>query len=54
MLISAGASAPEEVVGACVELLKERYDAQVESRDVRTEKVHFQLPRELRDILANS
>jgi 4-hydroxy-3-methylbut-2-enyl diphosphate reductase len=52
LLITAGASAPEEVVEECVNHLRERFDAQVESRTVREEHVSFPLPRELR-VLAN-
>jgi 4-hydroxy-3-methylbut-2-en-1-yl diphosphate reductase len=52
VLITAGASAPEEVVQECVEYLQERYDATVESRTVREEHVNFPLPRELR-VLVN-
>jgi 4-hydroxy-3-methylbut-2-enyl diphosphate reductase len=48
VLITAGASAPEEVVEECVDLLRERYGATVESRTVREEHVSFPLPRELR------
>ena len=48
VLITAGASAPEEVVEACVDYLKARYAATVESRTVREEHVSFPLPRELR------
>jgi 4-hydroxy-3-methylbut-2-en-1-yl diphosphate reductase len=48
VLITAGASAPEEVVQECVEFLQERYGAEVESRTVREEHVNFPLPRELR------
>ena len=48
MLITAGASAPEEVVEECVDYLQERYGATVESRTVREEHVSFPLPRELR------
>jgi 4-hydroxy-3-methylbut-2-enyl diphosphate reductase len=48
VLITAGASAPEEVVQQCVALLQERYGATVESRTVREEHVSFPLPRELR------
>jgi 4-hydroxy-3-methylbut-2-en-1-yl diphosphate reductase len=52
VLITAGASAPEEVVQECVEFLQQRYGAEVESRTVREEHVNFPLPRELR-VLAN-
>lgn len=48
VLITAGASAPEEVVQECVSFLCERYGAAVESRTVREEHVQFPLPRELR------
>jgi 4-hydroxy-3-methylbut-2-enyl diphosphate reductase len=48
VLVTAGASAPEEVVEECVALLKKRYGATVESRTVREEHVSFPLPRELR------
>ncbi len=48
VLITAGASAPEEVVEECVDYLKRRYGATVESRTVREEHVSFPLPRELR------
>ncbi len=52
VLITAGASAPEEVVQDCVEWLRQRYGATVESRTVREEHVSFPLPRELR-VLTN-
>jgi 4-hydroxy-3-methylbut-2-enyl diphosphate reductase len=48
LLITAGASAPEEVVEECVAHLQRRYGAMVESRTVREEHVSFPLPRELR------
>jgi 4-hydroxy-3-methylbut-2-enyl diphosphate reductase len=52
VVITAGASAPESVVEQCVEYLQRRYGAQVESRSLRQEDVHFPLPRELRNIEA--
>jgi 4-hydroxy-3-methylbut-2-enyl diphosphate reductase len=52
VLITAGASAPEEMVQECVDRLKARYGASVESRTVREEHVNFPLPRELRLISA--
>jgi 4-hydroxy-3-methylbut-2-enyl diphosphate reductase len=52
VLITAGASAPEEVVEVCVDHLRDRYGAAVESRTVREEHVSFPLPRELR-VLVN-
>lgn len=48
VLITAGASAPESVVQECVEYLCDRFGAEVESRTIRNEEVHFQLPVELR------
>jgi 4-hydroxy-3-methylbut-2-enyl diphosphate reductase len=48
VLITAGAIAPEDGVVECVDYLRERYGAEVESRTVREEHVHFPLPRELR------
>jgi 4-hydroxy-3-methylbut-2-en-1-yl diphosphate reductase len=53
VLITAGASAPEDVVVECVEHLKRRFGAKVESRTTREEHVHFPLPKELR-ILSTS
>jgi 4-hydroxy-3-methylbut-2-enyl diphosphate reductase len=50
VVITAGASAPESVVEECIEYLKRRYDARIESRALRLEDVHFPLPRELRGI----
>ena len=52
VLVTAGASAPEEVVEECVAHLRERYGATVESRTVREEHVSFPLPRELRVLAA--
>ncbi len=48
VLITAGASAPEEVVEECVAYLREKFGATVESRTIRDEHVSFPLPRELR------
>ena len=48
VLVTAGASAPEEHVQACVEYLRQKFGASVESRVVREEHVSFPLPRELR------
>jgi 4-hydroxy-3-methylbut-2-enyl diphosphate reductase len=52
VLITAGASAPEDVVEECVRHLCERFGATVEERTVREEHVSFPLPRELR-VLTN-
>jgi 4-hydroxy-3-methylbut-2-enyl diphosphate reductase len=48
VLITAGASAPEEVVTECVTYLQRHFGATVENRTVREEHVSFPLPRELR------
>lgn len=48
VLITAGASAPEEHVQDCVDYFKTNFAAEVESRVVREEHVSFPLPRELR------
>jgi 4-hydroxy-3-methylbut-2-enyl diphosphate reductase len=48
VLVTAGASAPEEMVEECVRHLRDRFGASVQSRTVREEHVSFPLPRELR------
>ncbi len=48
VLVTAGASAPEVVVDAVLELLRERFGATVQPRLLRQEDVSFPLPRELR------
>ena len=48
VLMTAGASAPEDVVEECVNYLRRRYSAEVETRTVREEHVNFPLPHELR------
>jgi 4-hydroxy-3-methylbut-2-enyl diphosphate reductase len=53
VLITAGASAPEDVVEECVAHLQEKYGATVETRTVREEHVSFPLPRELRVVSAS-
>ncbi len=50
VLITAGASAPEVVVQECVEFLRARFGATVDEITVRHEDVHFQVPRELRQL----
>ncbi len=47
VLITAGASAPEDVVLGCVEHIRKKYNGTVENRVVREENVNFALPREL-------
>lgn len=50
VLITAGASAPETVVQACINWLKEKFNATVELRNIREENVHFPLPKPLRKL----
>ncbi len=47
VLITAGASAPEDVVLGCVEHIRKKYHGTVENRVIREENVNFALPREL-------
>jgi 4-hydroxy-3-methylbut-2-en-1-yl diphosphate reductase len=55
VLVTAGASAPEENVQEVIDFLRRRFNATVETRTVREEHVSFPLPRELRNlpVLAN-
>ncbi len=53
VLVTAGASAPEEHVQDCIEYLRTKFGATVETRTVREEDVSFPLPRELR-VLSNA
>ncbi len=48
VLLTAGASAPEEHVQDCANRLIDRFGATVEHRSVREEHVSFPLPKELR------
>ncbi len=50
VLVTAGASAPEDVVQQCVDYLQHHYGATVETRTIREEDVSFQLPKELRSL----
>jgi 4-hydroxy-3-methylbut-2-enyl diphosphate reductase len=50
VLVTAGASAPEVVVEACLDWLRDRFGATVEPRSIREESVSFPLPRELRSV----
>ncbi|MDR3638738.1 MAG: 4-hydroxy-3-methylbut-2-enyl diphosphate reductase [Isosphaeraceae bacterium] len=51
VLITAGASAPEDVVQECIEYLQRRFGATVHEEWVREENVHFPLPKSLRELL---
>jgi 4-hydroxy-3-methylbut-2-enyl diphosphate reductase len=48
VILTAGASAPGELVWTCLEFLRERFGAEVQERNFRREEVQFPLPRELR------
>ena len=48
VLITAGASAPEQVVQDCIEWLMSRYGATLDEVTTREEHVSFPLPKELR------
>src|SRR5262249_7731482 len=48
VLVTAGASAPEENVQAVADYLRDRFGAELEERTVREEHVRFPLPKELR------
>jgi 4-hydroxy-3-methylbut-2-en-1-yl diphosphate reductase len=52
VLVTAGASAPEQVVEQCLDWLRQHFDAKVEPRSMREENVSFPLPRELRSLAA--
>ncbi|WP_039962600.1 4-hydroxy-3-methylbut-2-enyl diphosphate reductase [Rhodopirellula europaea] len=52
VLITAGASAPESVVQATIDWLKENFDASVDTQVVREEDVQFPLPKALRAFAA--
>ncbi len=50
VLVTAGASAPEDIVQECVGYLKRQFSATVETRTIRDEDVSFNLPKELRSL----
>ena len=51
VLITAGASAPEQVVQECIDYLETNFGATIHEETVRTESVHFPLPKSLRQLL---
>ncbi len=51
ILITAGASAPEDVVQECLDYLQKQYNATIQEEWVREESVHFPLPKTLRELL---
>jgi 4-hydroxy-3-methylbut-2-enyl diphosphate reductase len=54
VLITAGASAPEDVVHQVIEYLQQTYGASIREEHVREEDVHFPLPKSLRELLPAS
>jgi 4-hydroxy-3-methylbut-2-enyl diphosphate reductase len=50
VLVTAGASAPEENVQEVIDYLRKQFGATVETRTVREEHVSFPLPKELRGL----
>jgi 4-hydroxy-3-methylbut-2-enyl diphosphate reductase len=54
VLITAGASAPEQVVREVIEYIEQSYGASVDEAFVRRESVQFPLPRELRTLVAQA
>ncbi len=51
VLITAGASAPEDVVQECIEFIQATFGATIVEEWVREENVHFPLPKSLRELL---
>ena len=49
VLLTAGASAPEDLVDACLKLLDNEFGIDIEERSTLEEHVFFPLPIELRD-----
>jgi 4-hydroxy-3-methylbut-2-enyl diphosphate reductase len=54
VLITAGASAPEDVVQECIAYLQTQFGATIVEEWVREESVHFPLPKSLRELLPPS
>ncbi|MBV8231875.1 MAG: 4-hydroxy-3-methylbut-2-enyl diphosphate reductase [Planctomycetaceae bacterium] len=54
VLITAGASAPEDVVQECITYLQRSFGATIQEEWVREENVHFPLPKSLRELLPAS
>ena len=50
--ITAGASAPEQLVNEVIDALKARYDVHIDIVSTATENIAFNVPRELRDVRA--
>lgn len=54
VLVTAGASAPEEVVRECLDFLENEFDAVIDEQSIRDEKVLFPLPKPLRPFAQNA
>lgn len=54
VVVTAGASAPDEVVQECLRYLEDKFGASIESRVIREEHVAFPLPKELRVLARES
>jgi len=54
VLITAGASAPEDVVQECIAYLQDHFGATIREEWVREESVHFPLPKSLRELLPSA
>lgn len=54
VLITAGASAPEEVVANTIQWLQDRFGATIEEKEVRKEEVYFPLPKTLRNLVTGN
>jgi 4-hydroxy-3-methylbut-2-enyl diphosphate reductase len=50
--ITAGASAPEQLVNEVIDALKARFDVHIDVVSIATENIAFNVPRELRDVRA--
>jgi 4-hydroxy-3-methylbut-2-enyl diphosphate reductase len=50
--ITAGASAPEQLVNEVIDALRTRFDVSIEVVSTATENIAFNVPRELRDVRA--
>ena len=50
--ITAGASAPEQLVNEVIDALKARYDVHIDIVSTATENIAFNVPRDLRDVRA--
>jgi hypothetical protein len=51
VLVTSGASVPEDLVHGVIEALIERFGGEVEQRDVHDERIEFGLPGTLRELM---